>query len=152
MLTAVSLYFCSDLFEPSRFAASYLFALRGMDSRTSILKVEARLGFNFSKGLSKEHRAKQTSETSHLLDRIHQINETYWALSWKEIRSSEGVRSAAEKLLRDLGPTLWPDFNKIKGPFPTWLLRPDRPRANQNPHRDLYPRSLFFSNSIDNTM
>lgn len=91
---------------------------------TGILKVEARLRFNFSQKLSKEHCAKQTSETSHVLDRIHQINETYWALSWKDIRSSEGVRSAAEKLLCDLGPMLWPDFDEIKGPFPTWLLRP----------------------------
>lgn len=123
-----------------------------MDSRTSILKVEARLGFNFRKELSKDHRAKQTKETVHLLDRIHRINEAYSTLSWKEIRSSEGVRSEAEKLLCDLGPTLWPDFDKIKGPFPTWLLRPSKLKANENPHRDLYPRPLFFSNSIDNTL
>jgi hypothetical protein len=123
-----------------------------MDSRTSILKVEARLGFNFSSGLSKEHRAKQTSETSHLLERIHRINEAYWTITWKEIRSSEGVRSESEKLLNDLGPTLWPDFDEIKGPFPTWLFHPDERRANENPHRDLYPRPLLFSSSVDNAL
>ena len=123
-----------------------------MDCRTSILKVEARLGFNFKQGLSKEHRARQTNETGRLLKRIHQINEDYSHLNWKEIRSSEGVRSAAEKLLNDLGPTLWPDYNKIKGPFPTWLFHPDKPGTSENPHRDLYPRPLLFSDPVDNTL
>ena len=75
--------------------------------------------------MSKEHRAKQTRETSHLHDRIHQINRAYSTLSWKEIRSSEGVRSEAENLLYDLGPTLWPDFDATKGPLPTWVFQYD---------------------------
>ena len=97
-----------------------------MDSRTDLRKVEARLGFNFNSGLSEDGRAKRTPEVRQLHGHIEMINKQFYHLDWNGIRNSEGVRKAAEKTLNELGPVLWPDFDEINGPFPTWLLRPDR--------------------------
>jgi hypothetical protein len=123
-----------------------------MDCRYSVLKAQAQLGFNFGRGLSREDRARKTDETGRLPVRIREINEAYGHLNLREIRNSEDFRLQAEQLFHDIGPALWPDFDKINGPFPPWLLRPGRPTANDNKHRDLYPEPLFFSDYNDRTL
>lgn len=128
-----------------------LFSLQ-MDPRTPIVKVEARLGFNFKRGLSREHRAKKIPQTNSLLKRIDTINQRFVTLDWNDICNSEDVRRAAEDLFNELGPSLWPDFDEVNGPFPKWLLQPGRPDIDKNEHAYLYRRRLFFSSQSDHSM
>lgn len=123
-----------------------------MDCRTRILKVEALLGFNFKKGLSRERRAKKTPETNELLGRIDALNQRFGTLDWNAIRGSEDVRHTAENLFDELGPSLWPDIDEINGPSPTWLLQPDRPGISGNELPYSYPRHLFFSRQSDHAL
>lgn len=123
-----------------------------MDSRTEMRKVEARLGFNLNAGLSKDGRAKRTPEVRQLLAHIESINKQFYHLDWSGIRNSEGVRKAAEKTVNELGPVLWPDFDQINGPFPTWLLRPDRQNVIDSDLNNFYRRDLFFSRPTDHRM
>lgn len=123
-----------------------------MDSKTETHKVEARLGFNFKTGLSKDSRAKQTPATSQLLARIEQINKQYYHLDWNEIGDSKGIKNATLGLLSNLGPLLWPDFDNVNGPFPTWLLRPNRPQEEESDLDRFYRRDLFFSSQRDRPM
>lgn len=123
-----------------------------MDSRTPIVKVEARLGFNFKRGLSREHRAKKIPQTNNLLERIDIINQKFVDLDWNGICNSEDVRCAADDLFNELGPSLWPDFDEVNGPFPKWLLQPGRPDIDKNELAYLYRRHLFFSSQSDHPM
>lgn len=120
--------------------------------RTPVLKVEARLGFNFKLGLSRDTRAARTDEIRELLEHIQAINRTYGSCSSTTIRHSPGIRSEAEKTFLALGPKLWPDFDKANGAIPTWLTHSDHPQLNENHYQDLYPRQLSFSNATDRAL
>jgi hypothetical protein len=91
-----------------------------MEARTSILDIEARLGFNFRRGLSKEQRAKKTATTSRLLKGLHSLNNKHVLSGHNEIRNSQEIKREAEELFNELGRHLWP-FGE---PIPTWLLQP----------------------------
>jgi hypothetical protein len=122
--------------------------MRSLDCRASVIDLETRLGFNFKKGLSKEHRAKQTIETSELLEGIRVLNNAYVSFGLKEIRNSQEIKREAGKLFNDLGNTLWP----AEGPLATWLLRPEQLAIDDNPRLNLYPKQLVFSNPEDREM
>lgn len=108
---------------------------------------EARLGFNFGqKGVCRELRGKKTPETSRLLERLRSINQQYVAYSAARLSRSKTFRDTVETLFNDLGPTLWPSFDTITGPFPSWLLRPDEPGSYDKILLKEYPEHLFFEN------
>ena len=112
-------------------------------------KVEASLGFNFKKGLSRDSQAKNFPKTLELLNGIDRINQTFESLGWNENRNSEELRRSAEDLFDEVGPFLWPDFDQVKGPFPDWLLRPDQPDPKNEHLVKFYPRHLFFTSEFD---
>lgn len=122
---------------------SSIHRLGGMDSRTSILEIEAELGFNFVSGLSREQRARDTTETLHLLEGIETINRKYSTLTFSKIRRSQKIKRDAERLFKSSGPGLWPD--QADQQAPTWLLQPNRSDADDN----RAPRRLYFSDLTD---
>ncbi|GAB7323903.1 hypothetical protein MBLNU13_g07331t1 [Cladosporium sp. NU13] len=123
-----------------------------MPSKPSIKEVEAQLGFNFKSGLSVDQRVKEQVETLDLFNGINNIKETYKTIIRSEIYSSEDVRRDAEELFKQLGPKLWPDYVRTNSHPPAWLFYPGKPRTDESPLRELYPRPLFFSNQKDRSI
>jgi hypothetical protein len=110
----------------------------------SVADLETRLGFNFKNGLSKEHRAKNTKETSRLLEGVETLNKEHVLLGTTQIRNSQEIKREAEELFKDLGPALWP----ADGPLPTWLLQPEQ-LAIDDPRLNLYHKRLVYSRLED---
>jgi hypothetical protein len=96
--------------------------------------------------VSREHRGKKTRETLLLLERLRSINQQYVAYSAARLSKSETFRDAVETVFNDLGTTLWPSFDVVSGPFPSWLLRPDEPGSYDEFLLKEYPEHLFFEN------
>lgn len=112
--------------------------------------LEARLGFNFQLGISRDPRAKKTPETFQLLQRVDDISTRYISYGIKRIRESEGIRLRTLEILEDLGPTLWPDFDATGKRNTSWLFDPpDDSDPNENNLSKEYSRHLVFSDPID---
>jgi hypothetical protein len=112
----------------------------------SAKQLEARLGFNFQIGISKDPRAKKTPETFQLLQRVDEISTRYISYGIKRIRQSEGIKRRTLEILEDLGPTLWPDLHETGERDTSWLLAP---LDDSDPHGSEYPKDLVFSDPID---
>jgi hypothetical protein len=108
---------------------------------------EARLGFNFGqKGVSRELRAKGTPETKLLLQGLRSINKQYVAYSARRLSNSKTFNDRVETLFNELGTKLWPSFDVVTGPFPSWLLRPDEPGSYDKLLLKEHPEHIFFEN------
>lgn len=84
-------------------------------------ELQTRLGFDFPGGLSyKSHLAKKPVILQ-LLDGLARICERYAKLEIPEIQTSPDIRMESDILLRELGPSLWPDIPE-GGERPVWLL------------------------------
>jgi hypothetical protein len=113
----------------------------------SAKQLEARLGFNFQLGISRDPRAKRTPATFQLLQRVDEISTRYISYGITRIRKSEGIKRRTREILEDLGPTLWPDLNETGERDSSWLLGPF---DDSDPHGYTeYPKDLMFSDPID---
>lgn len=116
-----------------------------MDGTLGVLELEIRLGFNFSRGLSRAKGVRDHPVLSRLLSGLDTINSRFVSYSTKRIRTSEGIKREAQALFQQLGPSLWPGPSE---PCPYWLFdSPDNEHETAT-HR-LYPRNLHYSNSDD---
>ena len=110
------------------------------------------MGFNFELGISRDPRAKRTPETSRLLQRLDKINTRYVAYKIKEIRESKRIKRRTSEILKDLGSTLWPDFDEKTGKRSTpWLFDASDQSAPYERHAE-YSKDLVFSDPIDCAM
>ena len=110
-------------------------------------ELEARLGFNFTSGISRTRGARDTEVISKLLRGIDEINTHYRNYGLKKIRASQGIRSRAEKLFYDLGPELWKSRAEASSP---WLF--SRAWDKDNPLIEAYPKDLYYSDPNDREM
>jgi len=116
-------------------------------------QLEARLGFNFQQGISRDRRVTETPETSELLRRLDEINHRYQSYGIKKIRASKGLRCLTLKILEDFGPTLWPDLDETGKRNTPWLLdSPDDSNSNKQAATTEYTRHLFYSDPVDCAM
>lgn len=93
--------------------------------KPSMKELQARLGFDFPGGLSYKSPLANIPVILQLLDGLASICERYAKLENPEIRISPDIRRESDILLRELGPSLWPDIPE-GGERPAWLLAPSQ--------------------------
>lgn len=110
-------------------------------------ELEARLGFNFTSGISRTRGARDFRVISELLDGIDEINTRYVAYGLKHIRISKRIKKQAEQIFYDLGPSLWPARDEGYCP---WLF--SRSSEESSLLAKAYPKDLSYSDSDDREM
>jgi hypothetical protein len=121
--------------------------------RPSAKTLEARLGFNFQNGISKDRRTKEFPEIVRLLERVEDIKARHKTLGVNEIRQSESIKQQTLEILEDFGPTIWPDLDETGKRNTPWLfdLAGDSD-PNENHLTTEYSKHLVFSDPIDHEM
>lgn len=115
-----------------------------MSRHVSILDIEASLGFNTTRGLSRCGDIK-IGVLNELRNGFDDINTRYVSYGNGQVKRSQGIRRHAIKLFYELGAELWPNHC-----HPFWLFDPERDR--DHPRKYLYPKNLYYGSERDRAM
>jgi hypothetical protein len=120
----------------------------------SAKQLEARLGLNFQH-ISRNPLvpSRKCPEISQLLERVAEISARYICYGKQKIRQSEGIERQTLEILKDLGPSLWPDFDENGKRRAPWLFDPsDGSDQNEEHWTPEYPKHLVLSDFDDHKM
>ena len=111
-----------------------------MQEKRKILNIEKRLGFKFSRGLSRERESSQVLSLRELLTELEDLKVSYRHFSGKDLRSSQHFEDTCLDLFDKYGPGLWPPDGIDRS---AWLVD-----SRSNDLDGLYPHNLHFDDEF----
>ncbi|KAK5697918.1 hypothetical protein LTR97_006877 [Elasticomyces elasticus] len=113
--------------------------------RNNIIPLENRLGFNFSRGLSRAKGRLNIPVIAELEKAYDDIIATHCKYSRLNVLPYAELEASADRTFELLGPRLWPEPEDAEAGYRfQWLAD-----ASENNLIDRYPKDLYFANEHD---